>query len=103
MGQSRVRECEYAGARIKERVEGCAVAPANWTYEHAFVQQRERGSRILPGFVDAAEHAHHQCPIERGRQAFADNIAEIQTDQPIRQIEEVREIAANAGKGKESI
>jgi hypothetical protein len=53
--------------------------------------------------VYAAQGSNRQRRIQRGRQTFAGNIAQVQTNTSVRQLEIIQKIATHRGNGLEFV
>jgi hypothetical protein len=92
-GHAGADDAHAGGAGIKERVLDSGVAAGDAPEEQAFVQGGEHAARMLAGFVDTAEGANGERGVESGGEAFAGDIADVQTDGAITEGEIVEIVA----------
>ncbi len=52
--------------------------------------------------MNAAQSAHHEGPVHRGGESFADDITDIEANESVGQMKEVEEVSANVEEGSEA-
>ena len=67
------------------------------------VQQRENGAWRRTRLVNTAQRSHHQRSVQGGRQALTHNIPQKESNEAVRQMEEVNEVSAHLEEGGEAI
>src|SRR5438477_988589 len=63
------------------------------------VQKGKERAGVDVGFVDAAKYPHYEGSIHSCGQAFADHVADVETDEAVRQAKKIDEISADLEEG----
>jgi hypothetical protein len=63
------------------------------------VQKGKDRAGVDVGFVDAAKDPHDEGSIHSCGQAFADHVADVETDEAVRQAKKIDEISADLEEG----
>jgi len=75
----------------------------HWPHEHTLVEDGQNSGRLFICFIDSPEHAHHQRSIHRSCNAFANYVANVESNSSIWEDEKIREVSAYLTKRREPV